>query len=229
MTDQQNITLETIELVTGDNPNASVIWLHGLGADGHDFEALVPELKLPAELAIRFIFPHAPYRPITLNNGYVMRGWYDIKSLEFGVDEDESAIEESSQALNELINDEITRGIQPERIILAGFSQGGAIVLHTALRSQHKLAGPMALSTYVPLPDSLASEASPSNKNMPLFMAHGLQDDIVNYQYGAQSRMLLVNQGYPVDWHDYPMSHSVCLEEITDIRHWLVKLLADDN
>ena len=223
------MTLESIELVTGDQPDASVIWLHGLGADGHDFEALVPELKLPDDLAIRFIFPHAPYRPITLNNGYVMRGWYDIKSLEFGADPDQLGIDESAQALNQLIDQEISRGISSQRIILAGFSQGGAIVLHTALRSRHPLAGTLALSTYVPLHESLASEASEANKNMPLFMAHGLQDDIVNYKYGAQSRMLLLDQGYSVDWHDYPMSHSVCMEEITDIRHWLVKVLADDN
>ena len=223
------MSLETIELVTADQPDASVIWLHGLGADGHDFEALVPELKLPDNLAIRFIFPHAPYRPITLNNGYVMRGWYDIKSLEFGADEDQLGITESAQALNELIDLEIARGIPGDRIILAGFSQGGAIVLHTALRSQHSLAGTMALSSYVPLSHSLASEASQSNKLMPLFMAHGLQDDIVNYKYGVQSRMLLMDQGYAVDWHDYPMSHSVCMEEISDIRHWIIQLLGDNN
>ncbi|MCW8854777.1 MAG: alpha/beta hydrolase [Gammaproteobacteria bacterium] len=223
------MTLETIELITADKPDASVIWLHGLGADGHDFEALVPELKLPDSLAIRFIFPHAPYRPITLNNGYVMRGWYDIKNLAFGADEDQLGIHESAQALDELIDQEISRGISSERIILAGFSQGGAIVLHTALRSRHPLAGTLALSTYVPLSDSLASEASQSNKTMPLFMAHGLQDDIVNYKYGAQSRMLLMDQGYKVDWHDYPMSHSVCMEEISDIRHWIIQLLGDKN
>lgn len=223
------MTLESIELVSGDNPDASVIWLHGLGADGHDFEAIVPELKLPDSLAIRFIFPHAPYRPISLNNGYVMRGWYDIKSLEFGADEDQLGIEESSQALNQLIDNEIARGIRSDRIILAGFSQGGAIVLHTALRAELPLAGIMALSSYVPLSKSLASEASDSSKQTPLFMAHGLEDDIVNYKYGAQSRMLLMDQGYQVDWHDYPMSHSVCMEEIADIRNWMLQRLNGNN
>ena len=223
------MTLETIELITAEKPDASVIWLHGLGADGHDFEGLLPELKLPENLAIRFIFPHAPYRPITLNNGYVMRGWYDIKSLEFGADQDQLGIEESALALNQLIDNEISRGISSQRIILAGFSQGGAIVLHTALRASQPLAGIMALSSYVPLSDSLATDASELSKNTPLFMAHGLQDDIVNYKYGVQSRMLLLDQGYKVDWHDYPMSHSVCMEEIADIRQWIVSLLTNNN
>lgn len=221
--------LETIELQTADNPDASIIWLHGLGADGHDFEGLVPELKLPASCAIRFIFPHAPYRPITLNNGYVMRGWYDIKSLEFGAQQDQQGIEESAAALNQLIDAEIARGIRHDRIILAGFSQGGAIVLHTGVRSLQPLAGIMALSTYLPLADHFPQAVTAASKQTPVFMAHGLQDDIVKYQYGVTSRGRLLEQGYSVDWHEYPMSHSLCLEEIQDIRHWVITCLSGDN
>jgi len=221
------MTLETIELATSDNPDASVIWLHGLGADGHDFEGLVPELKLPDDLAIRFIFPHAPNRPITLNNGYVMRGWYDISSLEFGQQEDEQGIHESSTAITQLIENEITRGIPSHRILLAGFSQGGAIVLHTALRYTQTLAGVMALSTYLPLKNTIENEINDANKNISIFMAHGMQDDIVNYQYGVQSRVLLEQNNCCVEWHDYAMSHSVCIDEIRDIRNWLIELLSN--
>ena len=221
------MTLETIELSTSDKPDASVIWLHGLGADGHDFEGLVPELKLPDNLAIRFIFPHAPNRPITLNNGYVMRGWYDISSLEFGQQEDISGIHQSSAAITQLIENEITRGIPSHRILLAGFSQGGAIVLHTALRYTKKLAGVMALSTYLPLKNTLENEIIDANKNISIFMAHGIQDDIVNYQYGVQSRILLEQNHCAVEWHDYAMSHSVCMDEIKDMRKWLIERLSN--
>ena len=221
------MTLETIELLTSDKPDASVIWLHGLGADGHDFEGLVPELKLPDELAIRFIFPHAPSRPITLNNGYVMRGWYDISNLEFGHQEDIEGIQQSSLAIEQLIKQENKRGIPNQRIVLAGFSQGGAIVLHTALRYAEPLAGLMALSTYLPLKNSFESEINSANKNIPIFMAHGLQDDIVKYQYGIESRNILEKNNYSVEWHDYPMAHSVCIEEIKDIRDWLIKQLCN--
>ena len=216
------MSLETIELTTGDNPEKCVIWLHGLGADGHDFQGLVPELQLAEASAIRFIFPHAPYRPITLNNGYVMRGWYDITSLEFGSQEDEMGIRESADLLRQLIESEIARGIASENIILAGFSQGGAVVLHTGLRYDKPLGGIMALSCYVPLADKLATEASEANKGTRIFMAHGLEDEIVNYQYGAQSRSLLQQQGYGLEWHDYSMGHSVCMEEVADIRNWLL-------
>jgi len=222
------MTLETIELLTADKPTASVIWLHGLGADGHDFEGLVPELKLPEELAIRFIFPHAPNRPITLNNGYVMRGWYDISSLEFGQQEDAKGIQQSSQAIAQLIEQEIKRGIASQRILLAGFSQGGAIVLHTALRYPKPLAGLMALSTYLPLKNTLENERHLANKNIPFFMAHGLQDEIVKYQYGIESRKLLEKNNYSVEWHDYTMGHSVCIDEIKDIRDWLLKHLSSE-
>lgn len=217
------MTLETIELSTSNTPDASVIWLHGLGADGHDFEGLVPELKLPSNLAIRFIFPHAPQRPITMNGGYVMRGWYDLKGLEFDHNEDSSGIHESSSAIAHLIDHEQARGIPSHRIVLAGFSQGGAIALHTALRYPKTLAGIMALSTYLPLNSSLENERNTANKNIPVFMAHGLQDEIVKYQFGVQSRSLLKQMQYPVEWHDYNMGHSVCIEEIEEIKNWLCK------
>lgn len=218
--------LETIELLTAEEPEASVIWLHGLGADGHDFEGLIPELKLPATLAIRFIFPHAPYRPISMNNGYVMRGWYDINNLEFNQHEDKKGILESSDAISQLIDHEISRGIPSHRILIAGFSQGGAIALHTALRYKHTLAGVIALSTYLPLKTTIEKEMSHANKHLPLFMAHGLQDDIVNYKYGIESRRLLKKCQLPIDWHDYAMGHSVCIEEMVDIKNYLIKLLA---
>ena len=221
------MSLETIELTTTDKPTASIIWLHGLGADGHDFEAMVPQLNLPHDFGARFIFPHAPNRPITLNNGYVMRGWYDIINLKFGEQEDAAGMAESSAAITQLIETEMSRGIPSHRILLAGFSQGGAVVLHTALRSKHKLAGIMALSTYLPFSQTLKIEASAENKNIPIFMAHGLQDDIVKYQYAAQSRSVLEQNHYPINWHDYPMPHSVCMDEINDIRAWLLSLLSN--
>ncbi|MDH5766383.1 MAG: alpha/beta hydrolase [Gammaproteobacteria bacterium] len=223
------MSLEYLELVIGSNPDASIIWLHGLGADGHDFEAMVPELNLPDSCNIRFIFPHAPFRPITLNNGYMMRGWYDIQSLEFGKQEDRAGIEESEQQLLDLINNEITRGIPAERIILAGFSQGGAIILYTGLRYKKPLAGLLALSTYLPLADSLPEQSRPANKSTPLFMAHGTDDNIVNYLYGVQTRQALLQQGYTIEWHDYPMAHSVCMDEIAHIRDWIVNTLSIQN
>lgn len=219
------MTLETLELTTTESPNASVIWLHGLGADGHDFEALIPELNLPSNLGIRFIFPHAPYRPITINNGYVMRGWYDIASLEINRQEDEQGINESTDLLKNLIETEIVRGIPSQRIILAGFSQGGAIVLNTGLKFEKPLAGIMALSTYLPLADQFADSLFTANHNTPVFMAHGLQDEIVNFKTGVASRIQLQNSGLPVQWHDYAMGHSLCQEEIGHIRDWLIKCL----
>jgi phospholipase/carboxylesterase len=216
--------LEHIEHCTSATPDASIIWLHGLGADGNDFAGIVPELHLPEDLHVRFIFPHAPYRPITLNNGYVMRGWYDIDSLAFGKSEDAIGIGESAEQINEFIDHEIQRGIPRQRIILAGFSQGGAIALYTGLRQSSNLGGIMALSSYVPLVDNSPAELT-ATRELPVFMAHGLQDDIVKYQYGIQSRVWLQQQGYQVAWHDYPMAHSVCQDELTDIRRWLLTRL----
>ncbi|MBI3188929.1 MAG: carboxylesterase [Gammaproteobacteria bacterium] len=216
--------LEHIELNTAAEPDASVIWLHGLGADGNDFAAIVPELKLPPQLRIRFIFPHAPFRAITLNNGYVMRGWYDIASLQFGSQEDDIGIMESADQINDFINNEIRRGIAPDRIILAGFSQGGAIALYTGLHQPENLGGIMALSTYMPLVGKTQAGLG-ANRELPIFMGHGLEDDVVSYQYGVQTRIWLQQQGYQPQWHDYPMAHSVCMEEIAHIRQWLLARL----
>ena len=216
--------LEHIEHTTAANPDACIIWLHGLGADGNDFAGIVPDLKLPPELRLRFIFPHAPYRPITLNNGHVMRGWYDLKNLDIGSAEDDIGIRESADQINDFIEHQVKQGIKRHRIILAGFSQGGAVALYTGLRQAETLGGIVALSTYIPLVGNPASEII-TDRALPLFMAHGLHDDVVKYQYGTQGRVWLQQQGYQVDWHDYPMAHSVCMEEITDIRQWIVARL----
>jgi molybdenum cofactor synthesis domain-containing protein len=220
--------LETIEIETARNPAASVIWMHGLGADGNDFVPIVRELDLEGMPAIRFVFPHAPMRPVTINNGYVMRAWYDVS---YGDLEgrsrraDEQGVRESGQAIARLIERELDRGISSGHIVLAGFSQGGAMALHTGLRYPQPLAGIMALSTYLPLAESLAAEAAPANAGTPIFMAHGTLDPVVPYAMGAKSRDLLARLGYEVEWHEYPMPHSVCLEEIQAISAWLRKVL----
>ena len=224
MTSQQ---LEAIEIETGDAPAASVIWMHGLGADGNDFVPIVHELDLTAAPPIRFVFPHAPMQPVSINNGYVMRAWYDIKwgDLEGKSRQaDEPGVRASQAAIEALIAREASRGA--ERIVLAGFSQGGAIALQTALRHANGLAGVMALSTYLPLAESFAAEASEKNRRTPIFMAHGTQDNVVPYEMGLRSKDLLAQHGYDVEWHEYPMAHSVSLEEISDIGAWLAKTLA---
>lgn len=221
--------LETIELETAPNPTAAVIWMHGLGADGNDFVPIVNELDLTGAPGIRFVFPHAPTRPVTINNGYVMRAWYDIS---FGDLEgktrkaDEKGLRESQAQIGQLIEREKSRGIATGKIVLAGFSQGGAIALQTGLRHPETLAGVMALSTYLPLAESFAAEASAANKKTSVFMAHGTHDPVVPYAMGSNSHELLKNAGYGVEWHDYPMQHSVCLEEVNDIGRWLVSVLA---
>ena len=217
--------LPYVEVATKD-VQASVIWLHGLGADGHDFEAIVPELGLPESAGVRFIFPHAPERPVTINSGYVMRAWYDIKSMDFNVAQDEEAIHESAEQIEALIEAEHQRGIPYEKILLAGFSQGGAIALQVALRFQHRLAGVMALSTYLALPDTLVAEASQVNRELSVFMAHGIDDPIVPFALGDACRQQLVEQHYNVQWHAYPMEHSVHPDEISDIAVWLKQVLA---
>lgn len=199
---------------------ASVIWLHGLGADGHDFEPIVPELGLGGA-PIRFIFPHAPERPVTINMGYVMRAWYDITAPDLSQGQDEAGTRESEQQLRAWIAHEKNRGIRPERIILAGFSQGGAIVLHTGLRYPERLGGIMALSTYLPLADTVADEKHAANANLPIFMAHGNQDPIIPLAFAEKSRDTLTELGHPIDWHQYPMQHGVCMEEIGAIAGWL--------
>ena len=216
--------LETIEIETGDKPDAAVIWLHGLGADGRDFEPVVPQLQLPPRLSLRFVFPHAPIRPVTLNQGMRMRAWYDILQLGGG-SEDDAGIRASQKSLEDLIAREGARGIPPARIVLAGFSQGGAIALQTALRSGERLAGTLALSTYLPLAATLAAERNAANGDAPIFMAHGSQDPMIPIDRARASRDALARLGYAVEWREYPMAHSVCLEEIADIAAWLTRVL----
>ncbi len=215
-----------VEIETGRDPKAAVIWLHGLGADGHDFEPIVPELRLPSALPVRFIFPHAPHRPVTINNGYVMRAWYDIRTAEFVQREDEAGIRESERTVRDLIAQEHKRGIPSQRIVLAGFSQGGAIALHTGVRYPERLAGIMALSTYLPLAETFQAEANPANQTVPMFMAHGTEDPIIPIERGRHSADLLKRAGADVQWRTYDMGHSVCIEEIGDVAAWLVRVLA---
>ena len=216
--------LEVIEIETGPKPSAAVIWLHGLGADGHDFEPIVPELRLPASKPVRFIFPHAPQRPVTINNGMRMRAWYDILQMGGGA-EDEAGIRESQALLENLVANETKRGIPRDKIVLAGFSQGGAIVLQTALRHPERLAGVMALSTYLPLRSKLEKERNSANNSVPIFMAHGQYDNMIGLDRAGLSRDALLALGYPVEWHEYPMPHSVCPEEIADIAAFLLRIL----
>ncbi len=219
---------QTVEIETGPDPDGSVIWLHGLGADGHDFEPIVPELQLPASLSLRFVFPHAPVRPVTINGGMSMRAWYDIYSLDRGGPVDEQGIRDSGDIATSLIRREQERGMAADRIVLAGFSQGGAIALHAALRYPEKLAGLMALSTYLPLMSALDKEVMDNpaavNTNIPIFMAHGTFDPVLPMQMGSDSRDLLVDRGFDIEWHDYPMAHAVCAEEIAHIRRWLLEV-----
>ena len=216
--------LETIEVESGPRPGAAVIWLHGLGADAHDFEPVVPELRLPAAKPVRFVFPNAPQRPVTINMGMRMPAWYDILQLGGGA-EDEAGIRESQAALEKLIEVQKQRGIPARAIVLAGFSQGGAIALQTALRQPERLAGVLALSTYLPLGDRLAAERHAMNADLPIFMAHGSFDPMIPMTRAAQSRDALRSLGYPVDWREYPMPHSVCPEEIGDIAGFLLRIL----
>jgi phospholipase/carboxylesterase len=216
--------LDVIELTTGEAPDLAVIWLHGLGADGHDFEPIVPELRLG--LAVRFLFPHAPVRPVTINGGMAMRAWYDILGFDRHAPEDAAGIRASAAAVTELLDREVERGIASDRIVLAGFSQGGAIALHTALREPRRLAGVLALSTYLPLTATLAAERSAANSGVPIFMAHGTADAVLPLSLGETSRRALEALGYEVDWHTYPMAHSVCMEEIGAIAAWLASLPA---
>lgn len=213
--------LNIVELNPKGEPKISVIWLHGLGADGHDFVPIVTELNLPETAGIRFVFPHAPQRPVTLNNGYIMRAWYDIYP-DFG-DEDEVGIRVTQQQINDLIEQEIKRGIPAEKIILAGFSQGGAMALYCGLRYVHKLGGILALSTYLPLATQLVQEANMANQTIPIFMAHGRFDEIIYLNWAEQSLAFLQQHGYTVDFHVYAMAHQVCNEELQDIRNWLLR------
>ena len=218
--------LDAVEINPAGTPRACIIWLHGLGADGHDFEALIPQLDVVATLGARVVLPHAPRRPVTINGGMVMPAWYDIFAPDFKHSQDSVGIRESGQRLQALIRREIDSGIPAAQILLAGFSQGGAIALHTGLRHAQPLAGILALSTYLPLAASLTAEAAAANCGVPVFMAHGEQDPVVPLSLAMQSRDILQQQGYSVSWHSYPMPHAVCPEEVRDIRDWLVQRLA---
>jgi phospholipase/carboxylesterase len=210
-------------------PQAAVILMHGLGADGHDFESLVPELRLPAAPAIRWIFPHAPVRPVTVNGGYRMRAWYDIAAIDPDAPEDRNGIRESAQSIGAFISAQRDNGIPTGRIVLAGFSQGGALALFAALRWPEPLAGVAAMSCYLPLAATLATEAHPANAAIPVFMAHGTDDPVVQFSLGEAARDLLLSTGYDVAWHSYRMEHEICTQEVRDLREWLLRILAVDR
>jgi len=216
--------LKTLEL---NVPQAhySVIWLHGLGADGHDFEPIVAELDFKSKQQTRFIFPHAPSMPVTINNGMVMPAWYDIVAPRIDAEQDEKGIRLSATQINQLIEAEIQRGIESKNILLAGFSQGGAIALHTGLRFNKPLAGIMALSTYLPLKNFVAAESDIANKGTAIFYAHGSHDPVIPITLAEASNAFLIRLGYKINWHRYPMEHSVIPQEIDDISHWLDKVL----
>jgi phospholipase/carboxylesterase len=220
--------LETIEIETAKNPSSAVIWMHGLGADANDFVPIVNELGLDGAPAVRFVFPNAPMRAVTINNGYVMRAWYDVSFGDLegkGRRADEAGVRESQAQIGALVEREAGRGIAHENILLAGFSQGGAVALHTGLRYPRKLGGVLALSTYLPLAESFPQEAAADNKATPVFMAHGVFDPVVPLVMGAGSMTFLTGLGYAIDWRQYPMQHSVCAQEIQDIGAWLRRTL----
>jgi len=217
--------LPAIELETAPGPVASVIWLHGLGADGNDFVPIVPELGMPPARAFRFIFPHAPVRAVTINNGMRMRAWYDIAAADLNNRADISGVRQSTDQVEGLIAREKGRGVPAARIVLAGFSQGGAIALYAGLRHAERLAGILALSTYLVQADRLPAEAAAANRDVPIFMAHGTADPVVRFEWGLASRRALEANGNPVEWHQYPIEHSLCLEEVRAIGVWLAKVL----
>ena len=217
--------MDTLDIESAPRPDAAILWLHGLGADAHDFEPIVPELLPRRERAWRFVFPNAPVRPVTINGGVPMRAWYDIRSFDRNVGEDEAGFKASAEAIGSLIAREVARGIPAARIVLAGFSQGGAVSLYVAPRYPERLAGVLALSCYLPLAARLAGERSPANATTPIFLAHGNADAVIAPALAVQSRDLLLAAGYPVEWHPYPMAHSVCPAEIGDIRQFLLRIL----
>lgn len=218
--------LECIEHQTSPKPDAAVIWLHGLGADGHDFEPIVPELDLPAGMGLRFIFPHAPMRPVTLNQGYQMRAWFDILGLTADVPLDEAGLGQSERAVVDLIERERQRGIATERIVLAGFSQGGAVALHTGLRHHEQLAGLLALSTWLPSKDLGGPAMAKENARVEIFMGHGLLDAVVRIEWARASRDHLLAMGHPLQWREYPdLAHGVSPQELVHVRQWLLERL----
>lgn len=218
--------LEAVEHETGPSPEWSVLWLHGLGADGHDFAPIVPELVREDWPALRFVFPHAPVRPVTINNGVPMRAWYDIRDMNLAQRADEAGVDQSVAQVEALIEREAGRGIPPSRLLLAGFSQGGAIALAAGLRRTTPLAGLIALSTYLPMPERLAREVTVQAPSQPLFMAHGQFDPVVPYAGGDASAKALRGMGFEVDWHAYPMAHQVCAEQIHDLGGWMSRVFA---
>ena len=225
MSYRKSESADAVVLTPASSPNAAVIWLHGLGADGHDFVPIVPELRLPPTLQARFVFPHAPVRPVTINNGYAMRAWYDIVGIGLASKEDEAGIRDSENRVRACVQHELDAGISAARIVIAGFSQGGAIALQTALRYPQRLAGVMALSTYLPLRGMLREEAAAANRDIPILMCHGRDDAVVPMALGALSRDTLTQSGYDVDWSDFQMGHEVCMEEIDAIAAWLAQVL----
>ncbi|PTN12791.1 alpha/beta hydrolase [Nitrosomonas aestuarii] len=217
--------LPAVEIETNTDPLYTVLWMHGLGADGNDFVPVANELTIAAKKRIRFVFPHAPVRPVTINNGYAMRAWYDISGARINSSEDETGIRDSQKAVEALIENEMRRGIASENIVLAGFSQGGAMALQTGLRQKNKLAGIMALSCYLPLADALSNEVHQANAAIPIFMAHGIDDSVVPISTAKASKERLQQANYKPEWHEYPMEHSVCMQEINDIDDWLQRIL----
>lgn len=221
----ENDLLDCIEINPDKTPSHVVIWLHGLGADGHDFEAIVPELNLTPPPHIRYVFPHAPMRPVTINGGMVMRAWYDILEMNVSRRVDTDNIIESSRLIERLIQRELDNGMASEQILLAGFSQGGAIVLHTGLRYKKPLAGILALSTYSPTVDTLETERSDANRSIPIMMAHGTFDPVIPISHATDTIKALERMNYTVDWQDYPMEHQVCMEEIHKISRWMTRVM----
>jgi phospholipase/carboxylesterase len=217
--------LDAIEVVTGPAPTGSVIWMHGLGADGHDFEPIVPDLVQPGERALRFVFPHAPLRPVTINAGMTMRAWYDIVGIGPHVQEDAAGLRAAQASIEALITRESQRGIAPGRVVLAGFSQGGALALYAGTRQRERLAGLLGLSCYLPAAGALAREHASATLATPIFLAHGTEDPLVLAVYGEQSRRLLEQTGYSVEWHLYPMPHAVCDKELAAVAAWLRRVL----
>jgi phospholipase/carboxylesterase len=218
--------LEVTEALTGENPVATIIIMHGLGADGSDFFPIAEQIDLSDVGPVRYLFPNAPVMPVTINGGYEMPAWYDIVGTDLARREDEAGLRKSQQAIEAIIANEIARGIPAEKIVLAGFSQGCAMAYMTGLRFAHKLAGIAGLSGYLPLADKMAAERHSANQATPIFMAHGRQDPVVSIERAQTSRLVLSSLGYAIEWRDYPMEHSVCLKEIGDLRAWLLKVLA---
>lgn len=227
--DTMNQLLDTVEIESSPNPDVAIIWMHGLGADANDFVPIAQELNLQGLPGIRFVFPNAPAIPVTINGGYVMRAWYDILGTDIARREDEAGLRKSQGEIEKLIAREIARGIPAHRIFLAGFSQGCAMTLQTGLRYPEKLAGLLCLSGYVPLRDQVAAERNAANQQTPVFLVHGRGDPVIAIQRAEQSRDLLMELGYPVEWHEYMMPHSVCAEEIDDISHWLYRVLTGNK